>query len=126
MNIFKRRGPPLNAPVLIDTRPQRLAAFLAASQTPSHNTRQRPPSPVTSPPAFIDLSDLLRKPLYALDRVTSPSFEASCEVGFNVTRDPGFKPAVMGSTVLQGAIGAIALGFTPRVALIEEAVVMEV
>ena len=53
-------------------------------------------------------------------------FEASCEVGFNVTRDPGFKPAVMGSTVLQGAIGAIALGFTPRVALIEEAVVMEV
>jgi len=70
VNIFKRRGPPLNAPVLIDTRPQRLAAFLAASQAPSHRTRQRPSLPVPSQAAFIDLSDLLRKPLYALDRVT--------------------------------------------------------
>lgn len=78
VNIFKRRGPPLNAPVLIDTRPQRLAAFLAASQAPSHRTRQRQPLPVLLPvqqqTAVIDLSDLLRKPLYALDRVTSPSF----------------------------------------------------
>ena len=77
VNIFKRRGPPLSAPVLIDTRPQRLAAFLAASQTSSHRTRQRQPLPVTSvtsPLAFIDMSNLLRKPLHALDRVTSPSF----------------------------------------------------
>ena len=74
VTIVKRRGPPLNAPVLIDTRPQRLAAFLAASQAPSHRTRQRPSLPVPSQAAFADLSDLLRKPLYALDRVTSPSF----------------------------------------------------
>lgn len=74
LNIFKRRGPHLDAPVLIDTRPQRLAAFLAASQAPSHRTRQRLPLPVPSQAAFIDLSDLLRRPLHALDRITSPSF----------------------------------------------------
>lgn len=79
VNIFKRRGPPLDAPVLIDTRPQRLTAFLAASRAPSHRTRQRqfsplaPVWPVTPQTAFMDLSDLLRKPLHALDRITSPS-----------------------------------------------------
>jgi protein ImuA len=73
VNIFKRRGPPLNAPVLIDTRPERLVAFLAASQAPSQRTLQRQPLPVPSQTAFIDLSDLLRKPLYALDRLTSHS-----------------------------------------------------
>ncbi len=67
VDVFKRRGPPLAAPVLLDTRPQRLAAFLAASQRPSH--RQSLPVPVQTP--YIDLSDLLRKPLHALDRVTS-------------------------------------------------------
>jgi len=50
----------------------------------------------------------------------------ACEAGFNVTHDPGFKPEVMGAAALQRAISAIALGFTPRVALLEEAVVMEV
>jgi protein ImuA len=74
VTVFKRRGPPMSTPVLIDTRPQRLTAFLAASQAPSHRTRQRQTAPVATQPAFIDLSDLLRKPLYALDRVTSPSF----------------------------------------------------
>lgn len=63
VDVFKRRGPPLATPVLLDTRPQRLAAFLAASQKPSH--RQSLPAP------YIDFSDLLRKPLHALDRVTS-------------------------------------------------------
>ena len=69
VTVFKRRGPHLDAPVLIDTRPQRLAAFLAASQAPSHRMRQ----PVPPQPAFLDLSDLLRKPLHALDRITSTS-----------------------------------------------------
>jgi protein ImuA len=67
VDVFKRRGPTLAAPILIDTRPQRLTAFLAASQKPSH--RQSPPVPAP----YIDLSDLLRKPLHALDRVTSLS-----------------------------------------------------
>ncbi|NQW92693.1 MAG: translesion DNA synthesis-associated protein ImuA [Polaromonas sp.] len=73
VDVFKRRGPPLAAPVLLDTRPQRLAAFLAASQSPSHRAGQRQSAPVAAQAAFIDLSDLLRKPLHALDRVTSLS-----------------------------------------------------
>ena len=75
VDVFKRRGPPMNAPVLIDTRPERLTAFLRASQTPSHRMRPRQRiqanEPVPAQPAIIDLSDLLRKPLYALDSVTN-------------------------------------------------------
>jgi protein ImuA len=73
VTVFKRRGPPLSAPVVLDTRPQRLTSFLAASQAPSHCTRYRQPLPVMQPASFMDLSDLLRKPLHALDRITSPS-----------------------------------------------------
>ena len=40
--------------------------------------------------------------------------------------DSSFKPAVLHSAALQRAISTIALGFTPRVALIDEAVVMDV
>lgn len=75
VTVLKRRGPPMNAPVLIDTRPERLTAFLKASQ--AHGRRMRPSLPVLPKmPAItvtpiVDLSDLLRKPLYALDRVTN-------------------------------------------------------
>lgn len=48
------------------------------------------------------------------------------EAGFSVTQDPSVRPAGLTSTALQCAISAIALGFTPRVALLDEAVLMEV
>ena len=67
IDVFKRRGPPLAAPVLIDTRPPRLAALLAASRE-----RIRQHAPVVEPvPAVFDLSEILRKPLHALDRTAS-------------------------------------------------------
>ncbi len=65
IDVFKRRGPLVAAPVLIDTRPPRLAALLAASRERVH---QHAPEPV---PTLFDLSDILRKPLYALDRTAS-------------------------------------------------------
>ena len=70
VNVFKRRGPPLASPVLLDTRPARLAALLAASR---ERVRQPRPEPALAPVslASIDLSDLLRKPLHALDRTAS-------------------------------------------------------
>ena len=72
VDVFKRRGPPLAAPVLLDTQPSRLAALLAASR---ERRRRRDESiPVSAPisaPTVIDLSDLLRRPLHALDRITS-------------------------------------------------------
>ena len=67
IDVFKRRGPPLAAPVLIDTRPARLAALLAASRERSH---QHVPQPEPAPAVF-DMSGILRKPLYALDRTAS-------------------------------------------------------
>ena len=69
IDVFKRRGPPLAAPVLIDTRPPRLAALLAASRERSHQHLPQPePAHV---PAVFDMSGILRKPLYALDRTAS-------------------------------------------------------
>ncbi len=65
IDVFKRRGPLLAAPVLIDTRPPRLAALLAAS---GERVRQHAPEPA---PVLFDLSDILRKPLHALDRTAS-------------------------------------------------------
>ena len=65
IDVFKRRGPLLAAPVLIDTRPPRLAALLAASRERVH---QHAPVPA---PAMFDLSGILRKPLHALDRTAS-------------------------------------------------------
>ena len=71
IDVFKRRGPPLAAPVLIDTRPARLAALLAASRERSHQHVPQP-EPVPVPvPAVFDMSGILRKPLYALDRTAS-------------------------------------------------------
>ena len=72
VDVFKRRGPPLAAPVLLDTRPARLAALLAASR--ERRRRRDEAVPVSAPasaPQVIDLSDLLRRPLHALDRIAS-------------------------------------------------------
>ncbi len=65
IDVFKRRGPLVAAPVLIDTRPPRLAALLVASGERVH---QHAPEPA---PVLFDLSDILRKPLHALDRTAS-------------------------------------------------------
>ena len=72
VDVFKRRGPPLAAPVLLDTRPARLAALLSASR--ERRRRRDEAAPVSAPasaPQVIDLSDLLRRPLHALDRIAS-------------------------------------------------------
>ena len=70
IDVFKRRGPPLAAPVLLDTRPPRLAALLAASRERVH---QHAPviEPAPAVPAVFDLSEISRKPLHALDRTAS-------------------------------------------------------
>ena len=72
VDVFKRRGPPLAAPVLLDTRTARLAALLSASRERRRRRDEAAtvPVPVSSPP-FIDFSDLLRRPLHALDRIAS-------------------------------------------------------
>ena len=69
IDVFKRRGPTLAAPVLIDTRPPRLAALLAASGERVHqHAPEREPERQS---ALFDMSDILRKPLHALDRSAS-------------------------------------------------------
>jgi protein ImuA len=40
VHVLKRRGPPLAAPVLLDTRPPRLAALLAATRERARNKRE--------------------------------------------------------------------------------------
>jgi protein ImuA len=52
VNVLKRRGPPLASPVLLDTRPARLAALLAASRERARRQREetapmRLPSPAS-------------------------------------------------------------------------------
>ena len=52
VHVLKRRGPPLAAPVLLDTRPARLAALLAASRERLRRRREELaflPLPLTSP-----------------------------------------------------------------------------
>ena len=65
IDVFKRRGPLLSAPVLIDTRPPRLAALLAASRERIHQHEPERQS------ALFDMSEILRKSLHALDRTAS-------------------------------------------------------
>jgi protein ImuA len=71
VDVFKRRGPLLTAPVLIDTRPPRLAALLAASRTRIHQHEPEASPVPTLTPSLFDMSDILRKPLHALDRTAS-------------------------------------------------------
>ena len=65
IDVFKRRGPLLSASVLIDTRPPRLAALLAASRERVHQHEPERQS------ALFDMSEILRKSLHALDRTAS-------------------------------------------------------
>ena len=74
IDVFKRRGPPLAAPVMIDTRPPRLTALLAASRERIHHHQNQIELDRMSMPALFDLSDILRKPLHALDRTASPQY----------------------------------------------------
>ena len=69
IDVFKRRGPLLAAPVLIDTRPPRLAALLAASGERVH--QHAPQRQSASSTSSFDMSEILRKPLHALDRTAS-------------------------------------------------------
>ncbi len=62
IDVFKRRGPLLASPVLIDTRPARLAGLLAASLERSHQHE------VDRQSALFDMSGILREPLHAMDR----------------------------------------------------------
>ena len=67
VNVLKRRGPPLVLPVLLATRPARLAALLAASRERVRRRRESPVrlSSVSALPASPG------SPLHALDRIAS-------------------------------------------------------
>jgi len=60
VTVLKRRGPPLASPVLLDTRPARLSALLAASR---ERARQKREELAPMLPSFVSLTSL---------RVTSP------------------------------------------------------
>ena len=64
VHVLKRRGPPLAAPVLLATRPARLAALLAASRERVRRRREEI-APVLAPSASP------RSPRHALDRTAS-------------------------------------------------------
>ncbi|MDW5444320.1 translesion DNA synthesis-associated protein ImuA [Polaromonas sp. SM01] len=67
VHVLKRRGPPLAAPVLLDTRPARLSALLAASR--ERTRRQREELAPVWLPSFSATS--LPSPAHALlDRIT--------------------------------------------------------
>lgn len=67
IDVLKRRGPLLAAPVLIDSRPPRLAAMLDASRERTHQFQSMP----VAKPGVVNLSDISRKPHHALDRTAS-------------------------------------------------------
>ena len=67
VHVFKRRGPQLAAPVLLDTRPARLAALLAASRERARRKREEL-APLLLP-ASVQLP-VLSSPIHALlDRI---------------------------------------------------------
>ena len=70
VDVFKRRGPLLSAPVLLDTRPTRLASLLAASRERRQGQDETVPVTLAASTA-IERSNLLRRPLHALDRIAS-------------------------------------------------------
>ena len=72
VDVFKRRGPPLAAPLLLDTRPARLAALLAASR--ERVRRQREEAGIPAPlllPSLVSLPlGSPESPIHALlDRI---------------------------------------------------------
>jgi protein ImuA len=56
VNVLKRRGPPLASPVLLDTRPARLAALLAASRERARRQREEAASMRLPSPASVSAS----------------------------------------------------------------------
>lgn len=67
VHVLKRRGPTLAAPVLLDTRPSRLAALLAASRERAR--RKREESAPLALPATVPVT-VLQSPIHALlDRI---------------------------------------------------------
>jgi protein ImuA len=68
VHVIKRSGPPLAVPLLLNTRAMRLEALLSASRD---RRRQQDEVAPSFQPKVIDLSDLLRRPLHALDRTAS-------------------------------------------------------
>jgi len=70
VNVFKRRGPPLASPVLLDTRPARLAALLAASRERAR--RQREEAAPMRLPSLASVSASPQGDVHALlDRIAS-------------------------------------------------------
>lgn len=66
VHVLKRRGPPLAAPVLLDTRPARLSALLAASRERVRRQREEA-TPMLLPPLSVTS---LQSPIHALlDRI---------------------------------------------------------
>ena len=70
VNVLKRRGPPLASPVLLDTRPARLAALLAASRERARRRREEL-APMLLP-SLASVSASPRSDVHALlDRIAS-------------------------------------------------------
>ena len=69
LHVLKRRGPPLAAPLLLDTRPARLSALLAASRERARRQREEL-APLRAPALNPLLVNSPPSPLYALlDRI---------------------------------------------------------
>ncbi|UUZ68172.1 translesion DNA synthesis-associated protein ImuA [Polaromonas sp. P2-4] len=70
VNVLKRRGPPLASPVLLDTRPARLSALLAASRERARRRREElAPMPL---PSLASVSASPRSDVHALlDRIAN-------------------------------------------------------
>jgi len=72
VDVFKRRGPPLAAPLLLDTRPARLAAMLAASRERARRQREEAgiPAPLLLPSLVSLPLTSPQSPIHALlDRI---------------------------------------------------------
>ena len=68
VHVLKRRGPPLAAPLLLDTRPARLSALLAASRERARQKREET-APLFSAPLFLPVTSPI-SPVHALlDRI---------------------------------------------------------
>ena len=71
VHVLKRRGPPLAAPVLLDTRPPRLAALLAATRERARNKREELAVQLPSHLPSLLTTHLYSGNTHALDRTAS-------------------------------------------------------
>ncbi|MDP2819900.1 MAG: translesion DNA synthesis-associated protein ImuA [Polaromonas sp.] len=102
VHVFKRHGPPLSAPLLLDTRPARLTALLTASRERARLKREE------AVPLFY----------------RQMSMRCWTALHTSITTEPG--AGLLDEADAQRAVASMALGFTPRVALLDEAVLMDV